>query len=255
MMRNYFIINIEGLDVSGKETLSNSLKERLADNMPADMKVEIIRHSFPTYESRIGAVIADILANVPIENRNQRELDMMFAYDRLDVMSEFRRKFEKNQDTFYILILDRYYMSNLIYSLAADVRKGITITDISNKNILADYLLTSTKSGRQYDMERHVLPEPNIMYMMFEKDEVGTAKHKELIESKEIKDLNESIEFQSTLNKVVSEYIDPNMDKFISKDSYYRSINIGENFGNTIIEDECVEMVKNYLICYMMQDM
>ncbi len=254
-MKNYFIINIEGLDVSGKETLSNSLEKMIMNNMPADKKVKIIRHSFPTYDTRVGARIYDILANVPIENRNQKELDMMFAYDRLAIMSNFEKTFISNPDTFYILILDRYYMSNLIYSLAADVRRGITITESSDKNILADYLLVSTNAGRQYDMERHVLPEPNIMYMIFEKDEVGRSKHKELIESKEIKDLNESMEFQSTLNKVISNYIDPNMNKFISEDSYYRSINIGENFGNTIIEDDCVEMVKNYLICYMMQEM
>lgn len=118
-VKNYCIIAVEGLDVSGKETFVKSLKDML-DNS-ANMfpnKIKVISHAFPTYESDCGEMIKAIL-KTPIESRNQDQLNLLFALDRSYQMKHILDEVSYDYETFHIILLDRYYFSNLLYGLAA----------------------------------------------------------------------------------------------------------------------------------------
>ena len=67
-MRNYMIINIEGLDVAGKETLANNIANYIKEHLPKEynhlcehLGFKVWMHSFPTYSYSVGKKIKHIL--------------------------------------------------------------------------------------------------------------------------------------------------------------------------------------------------
>ena len=250
-MRNYMIINIEGLDVAGKETLANNIANYIKEHLPKEYNhlcehigFKVWMHSFPTYSYSVGKKIKHILTNVPVEERNQNELDMLFAYDRLFTMSTYLKKFAEKDHMFHILIVDRYYMSNLIYSTAAAIKKGVKFEETDDKTV-ADSIITNTNSGWQYIVEQKALPRPDVMYMIYRQTEEGTNKHRELIASKAEVDLNETDEFQSTLNSVISDYLVPHINQFMMYGTIFNTVDIGSNFGNAKVEEQCYAYIQS----------
>lgn len=249
-MRNYMIINIEGLDVAGKETLANNIAEYIKEHLPQEynhlcehLGFKVWIHSFPTYSYAVGKKIRRILTNIPVEERNQNELDMLFAYDRLFTMNTYLKKFAEKEHMFNIIIVDRYYMSNLIYSTAAAVKKGVKFDD--ENQTVADAIMRDTNSGWQYAVEQRALPQPDVMYMLYRETEEGTNRHRNLIASKTDIDLNETNEFQSTLNTVIKDYLVPNINQFMMYGTIFNTVDIGSNFGNTKVEEQCYAYVQS----------
>ncbi len=99
------IIVIEGIDKSGKTTQANILKERLSK----DYKVDIF--SFPDYSTRIGREIKLFLEDKAKYNTRTRHL--LFSANRWENKGRLEELITNND----ILILNRYYQSNIVYGL------------------------------------------------------------------------------------------------------------------------------------------
>lgn len=99
-MNKLFICCIDGLDVSGKETLSKYLYNELKR-----YNLNVILKSFPDYESRSGKKILNLLHKGKLD-----KIDELFSLNRV----EYFKKLKIEQDT--ILILDRYTYSTLFYN-------------------------------------------------------------------------------------------------------------------------------------------
>lgn len=124
--RNVVIIDVEGIDNSGKETFSKTLKTYLEEfffknnyihaYIPNQYKyAEIIRESFPRYSTLIGETISEFLRdeNLQKENKNWRDL---YLYDFYDYLKSVYTKAINNPEVLHILIMDRGLLSNAVYS-------------------------------------------------------------------------------------------------------------------------------------------
>lgn len=238
-LKNYYIVNIEGLDVSGKETFSKSLKETIEKTIvksEPELKMEVYLHSFPTYDSKVGEKIKDMLKLDP-SDRNGAELDRLFAEDRRVQMACYGYKFRKNPDVYHILIVDRYYLSNLLYSTAALVKNG---------DVGAQMNPMTSKAMIMYRSEKMILPTPDtvVMFSRGHNKRDGYDKvrnlHNTLIIGKGDKDANETDEFQSLVNDIYWKSFRYNIEEF------ERSLNvtIGDNFGNDIYENIVLDLIK-----------
>ncbi len=105
------LIVIEGLDKSGKTTQSNMLFSFYDRIYPG--KVSLL--NFPDYSTRIGREIRLFLeGRVKYDNEVKH---MLLSANRWEKKSEIERLREKGN----IVIINRYYQSNLAYGLANDM--------------------------------------------------------------------------------------------------------------------------------------
>ncbi len=105
------LIVIEGLDKSGKTTQSNMLFSFYDRIYPG--KVSLL--NFPDYSTRIGREIKLFLeGRVKYDNEVKH---MLLSANRWEKKSEIERLREKGN----IVIINRYYQSNLAYGLANDM--------------------------------------------------------------------------------------------------------------------------------------
>lgn len=99
------VIIIEGLDASGKESLSNTLVNML--EVDVNEMCKVIKEEFPRYGTRTGETIRRILFG---ELKDMRpELPHFFAMDRTDYMQKLERHSMKSD----VYIFDRYSRSNV----------------------------------------------------------------------------------------------------------------------------------------------
>lgn len=113
---NCVIIEIDGLDACGKETFSKSLQfelEKVTSN--AFSYTEIKRISFPDYDGNeyAGEIYKELRREKPLYNREQ--LDGLYFLDRYHTMKKVYMSCTDMQKT-YVFILDRYMLSNCIYT-------------------------------------------------------------------------------------------------------------------------------------------
>jgi len=106
------IIAIEGLDQAGKKTQT----EMLAKALKAQ-KIKTAVFSFPDYSTTIGREISNYL-------RNKRKfspeiIHYLYALNRREKLDEIKKSSSKNS----ILIMNRYYHSNLVYGMANGLDK------------------------------------------------------------------------------------------------------------------------------------
>ena len=250
---NYYIINLDGLDVSGKETFSKNLAKYLEDskeqfNHEAVKKWEVRVVSFPDYNGIVGEDIKNELAK-PIEDRDEDVLDYLFKLDRKFKMREVMKEVKDNPDKFFIIILDRYYLSNLIYSLAH-------LIFVKHRLISYDFhAIEESKPWKQYYDERSYLPIPNItvIFSYGKPDDEASynkakQKHVELIREKSGKDSNETPVMQNCVDLVINDVLEK---KGFWDGAPLSKINIriGSNFGNDTYE----YLIREYIcdVCYM----
>lgn len=229
---NLYIVVVEGLDATGKETFAKSLCEYVKEFDWGVTGLEVIHHAFPTYETEIGKEIKKILMT-PHEDRDNKLLDDLMFYDRMDIMMKLCLK-ARDTDAPVFLVLDRYYFSNFVYS-AQD----------------------SYTTQKRFELEATVLPKPNIVIHFVPQTENGKDIHKRQIEEKSNKDLNEVYDFQEYL---LSKYIpklkyansfysdlDGKTAGVITGDITIEMINdIGWNYGNYNRESEIVSLFKSW---------
>lgn len=101
------IIVIEGIDKSGKTTQTRMLKDRLP--------YKVATFSFPDYDTNIGREIKAFLdKRIDYPPRVRHLLLSANRWENKDRLEEL----EEDND---ILILNRYYQSNIVYGLADDL--------------------------------------------------------------------------------------------------------------------------------------
>lgn len=120
--KNYKCFVVEGLDVSGKETLSKSLVNNpvYRNKLKEKFKVkDIIYMTSPDYETDTGRHIKRILQDKTISNENnikQEYMDYAMAVNRIFAMLELAMKREDKIDIKTLVIYDRYFTSSSIYN-------------------------------------------------------------------------------------------------------------------------------------------
>lgn len=105
------LVVIEGNDKAGKATQTLLLKEGLEKR---GLKVTTL--SFPVYDTRIGEEIRAFLHSereYPVQVRH-----MLLSANRWEKKAEIERMLEQNE----VVILNRYYQSNLVYGLASGLK-------------------------------------------------------------------------------------------------------------------------------------
>ena len=106
------VIIVEGLDASGKESLTNTIVNKLETEINETCKV--IKEEFPRYGTRTGETIKRILYG---ELKDMKpELPSFFKMDRTDYMNKL---VEKNMQA-DVYVFDRYARSNVYCNLCRE---------------------------------------------------------------------------------------------------------------------------------------
>ncbi len=122
------LIIIEGLDKSGKTTQSKLLFDFYNKTYPGQVSLL----DFPDYSTRIGKEIKSFLQGEVDYNNEVKHI--LLSANRWEKKLEIERLREQNK----IIILNRYYQSNLVYGLAngmdydwlVNLDKGLPLEDI-----------------------------------------------------------------------------------------------------------------------------
>lgn len=183
---------IEGNDISGKETYSKFLHEELGKIANKNIIVtETYLLSFPNYNSTLGMYISKLLRKSNKTNFDKYLLNWLFCYDRVNTMMNLYYKFNDQTSSkikyHYILIFDRFYHSNWIYSIN------------NNEQPIADYM---------FRVEAKFFESTNIRdIIVFHRSPIESDEtHDNLIKNKPDKDLNETIEFQKKIRDRLLSY-------------------------------------------------
>lgn len=229
---NLYIIAVEGLDATGKETFAKSLYNYINEFDWGESGLVVKEHAFPTYSTEIGKKIKEILMT-PHEDRDNQLLDDLMFYDRIEYMMSLSIEARLHKGPM-IVILDRYYFSNFVYS-AQD----------------------SYTTQKKFELEATTLPKPNIVIHFIPETEEGRAIHKKQIEEKQDKDLNEVYEFQEYLMKKYIPKLKYSMGYYMDWDKRSAGVvtgdvtiqmtnDIGSNYGNLNRESEIVSLFKSW---------
>jgi dTMP kinase len=105
------IVVIEGLDKSGKTTQSRLLYNFYSNSYPGQISLL----NFPDYTTRIGKEI-ELFLHGKVNYANEVK-HILLSANRWEKKSEIEQLREKNK----LLIINRYYQSNLVYGLANDM--------------------------------------------------------------------------------------------------------------------------------------
>lgn len=236
-----FVINVEGLDVSGKETFCSNLKKFLDERKEMFVReCEVIVQDAPDYEEDVTKNFIKPILMTPLDTRNTDALDMAFALDRAYSTMRLQKRIYENATSGIktIVILDRYYLSNLIYSIGADVHSGkldldsVNFEDLDSLNALK---LAKTESKR--------LLRPDILVMFKRGSEASIELHNSLIAEKPNKDLNETVAFQETLNTVMDKIM-VSLPKLMPA-TLIKRVDIGSNFDNQDLERSILDNMIN----------
>lgn len=222
-------IVIEGNDISGKETYSRFLHDDIHNEIilaPIHAQHDVKLVSFPTYTSKIGAIIKKLLRKSYKTNFDMYLLNWLFCYDRVNVMFNIYENFNSRslfKNYHHILIFDRFYQSNWVYN------------SIGKDDQVVDWLFRTESVFFDSTNIR------DIILFLRDKNEPDEV-HDTLINSKSGKDLNETISIQQTIrdkflsfkfkNKIKNQYFakNPNVYYFTVKDVVVDNLPRNEEF-------------------------
>jgi len=106
------IIAIEGLDQAGKKTQTEMLVKALRR-----IKIKTAVFSFPDYSTIIGKEIKNHLSGK--RNFPPEIIHYLYAANRLEKLEEIQKASSKNS----VLVMNRYYHSNLVYGIANGLKE------------------------------------------------------------------------------------------------------------------------------------
>ena len=106
------IIAVEGTDQAGKKTQTEMLAKALKRQ-----KIKTAVFSFPDYSTTIGREINNYLHNK--RKFSPEIIHYLYALNRREKLDEIKKSAAKNS----ILIMNRYYHSNLVYGIANGLKE------------------------------------------------------------------------------------------------------------------------------------
>ena len=218
-----FVIAVDGLDVSGKETFSTNLKNVLDFQLKQLnlLNVNIDLVSFPRYSTDLGIKIKEYLQR-PIEERDHKQVELFFKEDRKQFFKDYLEN-TYQEDCMNILICDRYAYSMLIY---AQLR-------LYKELDVPTYTVLDNEINANFESEFEDLPIPDLTLIFNRVDDKSILIHKELLKNKQNKDKNEVEEVMEILSNKINTKVLPLIKKYSQK---LYIIPIGSNFGNDLIE-------------------
>ena len=247
---DFYIINIEGPDVSGKETLSkkyfnilsnifeskrinsydlcdvDDIVDKLGEDKVSELSsrrntvVEYL--SFPRYETQIGKMIKEMLTlDRPMSQREKELLREMYLMDMLEA---FDLLSEKHKGKLVILVSDRFTLSNWIYASVLD------------GNVMSDRVRNK--------LRRKEFPKPSHIVFMTSEDEMSKKIHKELLNEKIDKDNNEKRELQEKISEAYEHAISK-VDRILC--SYIRTFKLPIGYWTNNSEREDLRILVSIL--------
>ncbi|HXT84565.1 MAG TPA: dTMP kinase [Verrucomicrobiae bacterium] len=160
------LIVIEGLDKSGKTTQSKLLFEYYMNIYPG--KVDLI--SFPDYTTRIGKEIKSFL-HAEIEYSNEVK-HILLSANRWEKKLVIEQSIKKNN----LVLLNRYYQSNLVYGLANNLNLEWLINldkGLPKENVVIVLDIDPTISNERGQVNNFILDE-------FEKNKAFLEKARDI---------------------------------------------------------------------------
>lgn len=231
-----FIISVDGLDVSGKETfckhLKYTIKTELVDKSLLNANIKVV--SFPRYETSIGSDIKKILDTDISKRTLGNNLEELFALDRIEFFNEYFKN-DYDESKMNVIICDRYSYANFIYSHI----KIMNELDIPTRTMFKEQAREKLKK----EMEQ--IPIPDITILFNRVSEQSRTIHKELLKNKVSKDKNETEEIQEYLSKVIQNELLDTITEFSSK---VMVIPVGSNFGSDQIEKGITTLIISKMV-------
>ena len=190
------VIIVEGLDASGKESLTNAIVNKLETEINETCKV--IKEEFPRYGTRTGETIKRILYGELKEMKP--ELPSFFKMDRTDYMNKLVEK----QMSADVYVFDRYARSNVYCNLC---REDVIEMAKEEMELMAD-----TISKVNPDKELQII-EICINYDFTNSETLAESVklHSEYIGTRETLDEHETLEKQMLFAKAMDESYDSYM--------------------------------------------
>lgn len=218
-----FIISVDGLDVSGKETFCKNLKKVIRKELieKSLLNVNIKSVSFPRYETNLGSDIKEIL-NQPIEKRDLNKLEGLFSLDRIEFFNTFFKE-EYDDSKMNIIICDRYSYANFIYS-------HIPLMKEHDKPSMEEIY---RKALEKLESEMTILPTPDVTIIFNRVSDISRSVHKSLLMEKSEKDKNETEDIQEFLSNIINTKLLDTLKKFSKR---LMVVPIGSNFDSNQIE-------------------
>ena len=231
-----FIISVDGLDVSGKETfckhLKYTIKTELVDKSLLNANIKVV--SFPRYETSIGSDIKKILDTDISKRTLGNNLEELFTLDRIEFFNDYFKN-DYDESKMNIIICDRYSYANFIYSYI----KIMNELDIPTRTMFKEQAREKLKK----EMEQ--IPIPDITILFNRVSEQSRTIHKELLKNKVSKDKNETEEIQEYLSKVIQNELLDTITEFSSK---VMVIPVGSNFGSDQIEKGITTLIISKMV-------
>lgn len=201
-----WLIAIDGLDCSGKETFAKMLYKFINTNIkstnpdkrsnPDKRNIKVHLLSFPDYTNETGKKLQEML-KLPINQRNQDELTRLFRENRKEVLDNLELA------PYNIIIFDRFITSNIIYGMLPHMINSSMIR--THTTDMAFYKLLKEAANDLENLDMWSLDRAVIFSRFGSK--ASARKHDELLAKKENRDSNETPNIQARLSKIIDMYL------------------------------------------------
>lgn len=225
------IIAIDGLDGSGKSTFCRKYVSYLKDlnlHTRKNEKVYIESFHLPDYETPTGLKIKE---NLKSGNINYHENAFMNMLNMKEFFAKHKERWDNNKNT--IVVLDRYILSTLLYSLPFIDEKDLFYMEFKNKQL------------------EYALPNPDLQVYFYcdkfiQEERLQRRSNLEVFEKNKI--LNKIHDHSRFINKSFSnkhtEVI--TLPSHFLDNKYWYEINNEENLINFIGRNQSLEFQKVY---------
>ena len=225
------IIAIDGLDGSGKSTFCRKYVSYLKDlnlHTRKNEKVYIESFHLPDYETPTGLKIKE---NLKSGNINYHENAFMNMLNMKEFFAKHKERWDSNKNT--IVVLDRYILSTLLYSLPFIDERDLFYMEFKNKQL------------------EYALPNPDLQVYFYcdkfiQEERLQRRSNLEVFEKNKI--LNKIHDHSRFINKSFSnkhtEVI--TLPSHFLDNKYWYEINNEENLINFIGRNQSLEFQKVY---------
>ena len=203
-MKKGKLIVIDGMDATGKETQSKLLFKYLKEKFG---KVKL--YSFPNYDEKSSYFVKEYLRKEYCRDiENPIITSAFYSLDRaITYYTEIKEKYDQG----YIIILDRYALSNIFYTL--------------DKCKLLSDKMHYCKNVYTLEFEMFNIPKPDISFVLIgEPYIIDKLLNKRYNGYKTKRDINENIQMQKTVYCNIADFYNIN-------NNYLKKI-YGINFGD-----------------------